>query len=92
VVIYYRQNLLFRIMPEHDKRTKKLLEDIGNRMRELRKEQGFGNYEQFAFEHELPRTQYGRYEKGGDLRVSSLIKVLDAFDISLSDFFKNFDD
>lgn len=67
--------------------TAQQLENLGNRLKELRKEKGFSNYEQFAFENELPRAQYGRYEKGQDLRFSSLLKVLRAMDISLKDFF-----
>lgn len=75
-------------MAKKDEYTKKQLTNLGARLRELRIEKGFTNYEQFAFEHNLPRAQYGRYEQGQDLRFSSLLKVLKAFDISLEDFFK----
>jgi transcriptional regulator with XRE-family HTH domain len=75
-------------MAKKDKYTEKQLTNLGNKLRELRIEKGFTNYEQFAFEHNLPRAQYGRYEQGQDLRFSSLLKVLKAFDISLEDFFK----
>lgn len=71
-----------------DTYTQEQLTKLGNRLRELRIERGFTNYEQFAFEHNLPRAQYGRYEQGQDLRFSSLLKVLKAFDISLEDFFR----
>lgn len=68
------------------------LKNFANRLKEVRKEKGYANYEQFAFDNELPRAQYGRYEKGQDLRFSSLLKVLKAMDISLADFFsKGFD-
>lgn len=68
------------------------LKNLANRLKEVRKEKGYANYEQFAFDNELPRAQYGRYEKGQDLRFSSLLKVLKAMDISLADFFsKGFD-
>ena len=63
-------------------------EKLGERFRELRIAKGYKNYEQFAFEHRIPRSQYGRYEKGSDLRFSSLVKVLKAMDISLEEFFK----
>ena len=33
------------------------------------------------------QAKKGRYEQGKDLRFSSLVKVLKAFDISLKDFF-----
>lgn len=33
------------------------------------------------------RAQFGRYENGEDLRFSSLLKVVNALDISLEEFF-----
>jgi len=63
------------------------LENLGERLKEIRREKGYTNYEQFTFDNEIPRAQYGRYEKGHDLRFSSLLKVLKAMDISLKDFF-----
>lgn len=38
----------------------------------------YGNrdYEYFANEHNISRAQFRRYEKGQDLRFSSLIKVV----------------
>lgn len=64
------------------------LQNLGNRLKDLRRAKGYSNYEQFAFDNELPRAQYGRYEQGKDLRFSSLLKVLKALDISLEEFFK----
>lgn len=64
------------------------LQNLAERLKEIRKSKGYSNYEQFAFDNELPRAQYGRYEKGQDLRFSSLLKVLKALDISLEEFFK----
>lgn len=75
-------------MDKNDLYTKQQLKNLGNRLRELRIERGFTNYEQFAFEHNIPRAQYGRYEQGQDLRFSSLVKVLNALNITLEDFFK----
>lgn len=63
------------------------LQNIGDRLRQLRKEKGYTNYEQFAFRNDIPRAQYGRYENGADLRVSSLLKVLKALNVSPKDFF-----
>ncbi len=70
-----------------DNFSEKQLHNLGERFKKLRKERGFSNYEQFAFDNEIPRAQYGRYENGEDLRFSSLLKVLKAMDISLKDFF-----
>lgn len=76
-------------MAEDNDYTKSQLENLGKRLKEVRKEKGYANYEQFAFDNELPRAQYGRYEKGSDLRLSSLLKVLKAMNISLKDFFNS---
>ena len=64
---------------------------LGKRIKELRKAKGYKNYEQFAFEHRISRSQYGRYEKGQDIRFTSLCKVLKALDVSFEEFFEGFD-
>lgn len=74
-------------MADLDNLSQKQLQNLGKRLRELRIEKGHKNYENFAFENGLPRAQYGRYEQGKDLRFSSLVKVLNALDISLKEFF-----
>jgi hypothetical protein len=63
------------------------LKKLGNRIKALRIKAGFSNYEYFAYEHEIPRAQFGRYERGEDLRYSSLLKVIKAFDITVEEFF-----
>lgn len=60
---------------------------LGNRIRALRIAKGYTSHEIFAYEHKIPRAQYGRYERGLDLQYSSLIKVINALGISLKDFF-----
>lgn len=74
---------------EKDEYTLKQIENLAKKFRKLRKEKGYTNYETFAFDHDIPRAQYGRYEKGTDIRFSSLLKVLKALDISLSEFFSS---
>jgi len=74
-------------MAKKDEYTAKQLLFLAERFKQLRRERGYSNYEQFAFDNELPRAQYGRYEKGEDLRFSSLLKVLKSLNISLKDFF-----
>ncbi|HEY3402603.1 MAG TPA: helix-turn-helix transcriptional regulator [Ohtaekwangia sp.] len=63
------------------------LKKLGDRIRSLRIARGYTSYEYFAYEHNIPRTQFGRYEKGEDLRYSSLLKVIAAFDLSIEEFF-----
>lgn len=62
---------------------------LGIRIKALRIKAGYASYETFAYEHGLPRAQYGRYEQGKDLRFSSLVKVVAAFDMSMTDFFSD---
>jgi transcriptional regulator with XRE-family HTH domain len=63
------------------------VEKLAKRIQALRVKQGYTNYENFAFEKEIPRAQYGRYEKGEDIRFSSLMKVIKAFGMSPKEFF-----
>ncbi|WP_428331588.1 helix-turn-helix domain-containing protein [Mucilaginibacter sp.] len=70
-----------------DELTQKTLKQVGERLRAIRKGKGFSNYEQFANKYALNRSTYGKYEKGQDLRLSSLLKILRIMEISPSDFF-----
>jgi transcriptional regulator with XRE-family HTH domain len=63
-----------------------LLKSLGARIRELRQQKN-DSYENFAFEHDLPRAQFGRYELGTNVTILSLCRVLKALDISLKEFF-----
>ncbi|WP_316738433.1 helix-turn-helix transcriptional regulator [Pedobacter aquatilis] len=56
-------------------------------MPQLRIKAGYSNYEYFAYAHEIPRSQFGRYERGEDLRYSSLLKIIKAFGITVEEFF-----
>jgi len=47
-------------MAKRDEYTAKQLEFLVERFKQLRRERGYSNYEQFAFDNELPRAQYGR--------------------------------
>lgn len=69
-------------------KNEKRLIGIGEKLRELRKASGYKSYENFAFDNEINRVQYGRMEKGANMTLASLLKVLDIHKISLDDFFK----
>ena len=75
-----------------EKDTQDFLERIGKRMVALRKKKGYKNHEIFAYENKIPRAQYGRYEHGQDLQMSSFKKVLNGFGITaiLSSFLFKF--
>ncbi|MCW3074511.1 MAG: helix-turn-helix domain protein [Flaviaesturariibacter sp.] len=69
------------------------LRKIGARIKQLRQSAGYDSGEKFAFEHDIPRAQYSRYEKGENMRLTSFMKVLSALKVSYVDFFsKGFDD
>jgi transcriptional regulator with XRE-family HTH domain len=63
------------------------LVELGARIRHFRIKKGYTSSETFAYENDIPRAQYGRYENGEDLRYSSLLRVLDALGVSLKEFF-----
>lgn len=65
--------------------------EIGKKLKTCRNAKGYTSYEQFAFEHNIGRAQYGKYERGTeDMRLSTLFRVLNELDISWDEFFKDF--
>lgn len=74
-------------MADNKSNPEKQLENLGKRLRALRKEAGFTSAEKFANTHEINRTQYGQYELGSDIRFSSLVRILDALGMTLAEFF-----
>ena len=60
---------------------------MGKRMKELRTKKGYTSSETFAYEAGISRTMYGNYERGTDMRVTNLRKVVKALGISLDEFF-----
>jgi transcriptional regulator with XRE-family HTH domain len=66
---------------------KELISKLGQRIKELRIKKGYTNYEHFAYEHGISRTQYGSYETGENMKFLTLVKVLKGLDVSLSEFF-----
>ncbi len=90
MVTHQELNALLCINMKASQKPTEELEKMGARLKELRIAKGYSNYEQFAYDHNIPRAQYGRYERGQDLRISSLLKVLRALEVSPSEFFKGF--
>lgn len=67
------------------------LEQIGLRIKELRLNKGYSSAEIFAYEHGLNRVSYWRMEKGCNITLTSLLRILDIHDITLQEFFSDFD-
>lgn len=69
----------------------KHLKKIGERLKYYRKKAGYTNYEYFAYENNISRPQYGKYEAGANIQLTTLMKLLKALNVSLEEFFKGFD-
>ncbi len=63
------------------------IKKIANRIKEMRIEKGYVSYEFFAWEHKIPRVQYWRMEKGTNFTIKNLLRILDAHEITLEEFF-----
>jgi Helix-turn-helix. len=68
--------------------SEEMLKKIANRIKQLRIKAGYSSLEKFAYEHEISRTQYARYEKGEDMRLTSLMRIVAAHGMTLQEFFK----
>lgn len=64
-----------------------MVNKLGARIKQLREQKGYSNAEKFAYLHNISRSQYARYEKGEDLRFSSLIRIIRAHEMNIKDFF-----
>lgn len=62
---------------------------IGAHIKELRINKGYTSAEIFAYEHDLNRISYWRMEKGSNITMNSLLRILDIHQITLSEFFKD---
>ena len=77
-------------MSDFSNHDKSLYAKVGAKLKILRIKKGFSNQRSFAYEFDIPRAQYGRYEKGANITLRSLSKVLRAHNMSLEKFFKGF--
>lgn len=67
---------------------KETLKKIGSKLVKLRKASGYKNSDDFAYDHDINRSQYGKYEAGvKDMRISSLLKTVNALGMTLEEFF-----
>ena len=66
-----------------------LLQKIGKEIRRLRKQKGYSSYENFALDFDLDRKYYWNIEKGRNITILYLKKILDIHKINFSEFFNN---
>ena len=62
---------------------------ISKKLRLLRKQKGFKSYDNFSKVNKIPKIQYWKMEKGSNFTMNSLLRVLDAHNITLDEFFKD---
>lgn len=67
------------------------IEKVAEKLEAIRIEKGYTSYENFAIDNEISRMQYWRMEKGTNFTFESLLKILDAHQMSLYEFFKDFE-
>ncbi|KFC33517.1 DNA-binding protein [Elizabethkingia anophelis] len=72
---------------ENNDLKEQVLKSLGERIKALRIKKGYTSYEYFAYEHNISRAQFGRYERGEDLRFSTLARIITAFDMTFEEFF-----
>lgn len=64
------------------------LQKLGTRLKDVRIAKGHSNKDIFAAMNNIHPSQYSRYERGNDIQYSTLIKVLNALEISVGEFFR----
>ena len=73
---------------KEEEAVQQLQEKIGKKLTQLRKDKGYTSHEDFAYDHEIPRGQYWRVEKGKtNLTLKSLVKLLTIHKMSVEEFF-----
>ena len=77
---------------ERDDNERIYLKKIGERLRYFRKKAGYTNSEYFAYENNISRPQYGKYEAGANIQLNTLIKILNAMNVTLEEFFTGFNE
>ncbi|WP_346318163.1 helix-turn-helix domain-containing protein [Chitinophaga sp. YIM B06452] len=61
---------------------------LGSRLKKLREDAGYKSAESFAVDHKISRTQYLGYEKGKDMRITSLRKIATIHKLTPEDLLK----
>ena len=92
LIIFYKSVFLnnkFCLMEQKENNIEdKRLIAIGKLIKQLRIEMGYSSAEIFAYEKNINRISYWRMEKGSNITLNSLLKIMDIHQISLSEFFK----
>ena len=70
---------------DHDQ----FLQKLSKRIKTVRKQRGFKSYESFSYDIEISRTGMAKYESGtfDDIRMRTLLKIIDGFGMTPKEFF-----
>ena len=65
------------------------LQKLSKRIKNARKQNGFKSYELFAYDIEVSRTGMSKYESGAfdDIRMRTLLKIIDGLGMTPKEFF-----
>ena len=63
------------------------ISQLAKRIKDLRISKGYKSGEAFALDNQLSRTHYGRWERGSNITYVNLVKLTEAFDVTLEEFF-----
>jgi DNA-binding Xre family transcriptional regulator len=88
LTVLYSRYFGFIYAMDEKKKTSKEVVKIAKRIKELRVKKGYSSYEVFAYENGISRSQFGKYEKGENMRIESLLKVIKALGVTPEEFFK----
>jgi len=64
---------------------------MAEKLRQMRIAKGYSSYEKFAWENGINRVQYYRVEKGENITLKTLLRILDIHKVSLSVFCDDID-
>ena len=75
-------------MNNSEEQLKTKINEIADKIKQLRKNSGYSSHETFAYDKNLDRVQYWRIESGSNITLKTLLKILKIHNMSLEDFFK----
>lgn len=77
----------------NEKKPKKELDSrilkIAAKIKKMRKDAGYTSSETFSYEHDLSRVYYWKIEKGANITLESLLKILDIHKVTFEDFVRD---
>lgn len=82
--IYLKQSKMKRLNQITDE---ELFGFIGKKLREMRRENGMTTYQEFAENIGMSKNTYFKMEAGNPIKISTLKKVLNYYNMTFNEFF-----